>query len=180
MKKSVFYITLCLFTLSSAYCRAERRKVKQNFEDMYRSVPAKLTLEDSQKTGVTDSVTYTCTSGARFSANYEKTGSKLAIFLESAGAQVTTTVIENLDSLCIYYAPNAKKEMIVSIKEGEGEWTEVPVVQRQNGLSTVQMPRAGDYSVRIARGDNNVYIKEIDYFYIDLSECPNCFLYKPE
>ena len=175
MKKSVFYITLCLFTLSSAYCRAERRTVEQNFKTLTDS--SKIVYKTSNTIGETDFVTYTCSGGAKFKLDGS---SHTQLFVNGEEQMVTTSTIANLDSLCIYYAPDAKKEMTVSIRSGEGKWTEVPVVQRQKGFSTVQMPQAGDYSVRIARGSNDVYIKEIHYIYIDLSECPNCFLYKPE
>lgn len=182
MKKSVFYITLCLFTLSSAYCRAERRTVEQNFQALTGNG---IEYKSSNTIGETDFVTYTCSGGAKFNADAVKTDSKIAIFLESAGSQVTTTKIENLDSLRIkyYYSsmPDPYRDITVSISTDGSEWNEIPVVHQTNGLKTVKMPRAGDYYVRIAfKSSYKVYIFQIDYIYIDLSECPNCFLYKPE
>ncbi|MBQ4394135.1 MAG: hypothetical protein II825_02385 [Paludibacteraceae bacterium] len=179
MKTYVRYAIICLFTLSSALCGAESRTVSQNFNDMYGASPKTLTVTNTNHTGTTDFVTYTCSGGAEF-FNNANSGNKLAIFLDASGEQVQTTQVTNLDSLRIFYAANAYKDMTVSIKEGEGAWTEVPVVQKQKGLSTVKMPRVGDYYVRIARkGSDNVYITEIGYIYIDLSGCPNCFIYKP-
>ena len=182
MKKSVFYITLCLFTLSSAYCRAERRTVVQNFHEMINAKPPTMSLKNSLKTGETDFVTYTCSSGAKFYYDATKTSNIFAIFLESAGSQVTTTKIQNLDSIRIVYMPaDAKKDMVVEISTDSITWTEKETALVFAGLRTVKMPHANDYYVRIRRkGSNNVYIREMQYIYIDLSECPNCFLYKPE
>lgn len=141
-----------------------------------------LTLRDSQKTGVTDFCIYTCSNNAQFSADYELTAANLAIFLEETNAQVETTVISGLDSLVIHYYPtNAAKEMYVYIKEEGGEWQSATVVGKSKGVSTVKLPNAGDYQVRIRRKNvsNKVYVWKIEYFYVDLSDCPNCFLYRP-
>lgn len=180
MKKSVFYITLCLFTLSSAYCMAERRTVIQNFKTLTDS--RGIVYKTSNTIGETDFVTYTCSGGAKFYYDATKTSNIFAIFLESAGSQVTTTKIENLDSIRIVYMPaDAKKDMVVEISTDSITWTEKETALVFAGLRTVKMPRANDYYVRIRRkGSNDVYIREMQYIYIDLSECPNCFLYKPE
>lgn len=179
MKTYVRYTIICLFTLSSALCGAESRTVPgQDFAALVLS--GSMTLNKPANTvGKTDFVTYTCSGGAEFTAD-KNTSYKTAILLDASGEQVETTRVTNLDSLRIFYAADAFKNMTVSIKEGEGTWIEVPVVQKQKGLSTVKMPRVGDYYVRIARkGTDNVYITEISYIYIDLSGCPNCFIYKP-
>ena len=178
MKTYVRYLTICFFTLSSAFCGAESRKVVQNFHDMFYGNPQTLKVSDSNRTGETDFVTYTCSGGADFYAD-SNSGNKLAIFLNAYGEKVETTQIENLDSLRIYYAPTSKIEMTISISRDGSAWTEVPAKQVLAGITSVKMPRAGDYYVRIARKSAHIYIKEIEYICIDLSGCPNCFLYKP-
>lgn len=177
MKTYVRYLIVCLFTLSPAICRAESRKVEQDLDYMYRTAKT-LTVTNSNHTGTTDFVTYTCSSGAEFMIDGAKSGGKLAIFLEASGEKVETTTIQNLDSLRIYYMPNAKVDMTVSVKKGAGDWVPMPVVKKQKGLNTVKMPHADDYQVQI-QWVENVYITQIDYIYVDLSDCPNCFLYKP-
>lgn len=180
MKTYVRYTIICLFTLSSALCGAESRTVSQNFDDMFKASPKTLTVTDSYHTGTTDFVTYTCTGGAEF-FNNTNSGNKLAIFLDASGEQVQTTQVTNLDSLRIRYAPAViSQEMTVSISTDGSAWQEVAIQHKASGLKTVKMPRVGDYYVRIARkGSYNVYITEIGYIYIDLSGCPNCFIYKP-
>lgn len=181
MKLSTRYIILCLFTLSSAFGRAE--SVGHEFDAMWRKNPQELVISNSNHTGTTDFCTYTCGNDALFSAQYELTASNLAVFLEETNAQVETTVISGLDSLVIHYYPtNAAKEMYVYIKEEGGEWQSATVEGKSKGVSTVKLPNAGDYQVRIRRknASNKVYVWKLEYFYVDLSGCPNCFLYRPE
>ena len=151
--------------------------VEQNFDDMYR-IYKTLVTTNSDKIGTTDFVTYTCSGDAKFSMDGTKTDWNVAIFLDKSGAQVTTTQIQNLDSLWICYAPVANKAITVKISTDSVSWEEVEAVHKINGAKHVKMPRVGDYYVRIIRSDD-VYIKQIDYICIDLSGCPNCFLYKP-
>lgn len=180
MKTYVRYTIICLFTLSSALCGAESRTVPgQDFAALVKE--KQMTLNPPANTiGVTDFVTYTCSGGAEFTAD-ENTSYKIAILLNASGEQVQTTQITNLDSLRISYAPAvSNKDMTVSISTDGSVWQEVAIQHKASGLKTVKMPRVGDYYVRIARkGSDNVYIIQIDYIYIDLSGCPNCFIYKP-
>ncbi|MBO7456293.1 MAG: hypothetical protein J6T71_00535, partial [Paludibacteraceae bacterium] len=60
MKTYVRYTIICLFTLSSALCGAESRTVSQDFDDMFRANPRTLQVTNSNHTGTTDFVTYTC------------------------------------------------------------------------------------------------------------------------
>ena len=163
--------------LSSAICRAETRTITHNFQSMYDS--GTLTVNTPTNTiGTTAETTYTCSGGAEFWKT-DASGNELAIFLNASGRQVVTTAIQNLDSLRIYYAPISKQNITVSIREEGGVWTDVTVVKKENGMSTVKMPSVGNYQIRIQRSDN-VYIKEIRYIlYFDLSGCPNCFIYTP-
>ena len=180
MKLSIRYIMFCLFTLSSALCRAENVSVEHDFNAMYNAVPRQLSVTNSNHTGTTDFCTYTCSGGAEFLSNITKTGGLLAIFLETNSYHfVTTSKIQNIDSLRIEYRPDeAKKRMTISISEDSISWTNMTVKDGVGGVKTIKMPRAGDYFVRFTRKDD-VYITKIKYIYVDLSGCPNCFLYKP-
>ena len=161
--------------LSSAICRAETRSFTHNFNTMAGNGGIAFNTP-TNTIGKTDEVTYTCGNGALFSYDVTQTNNQIAIFLDAAGEEVVTSSIQNLDSVRIYFAPDTKKNITVSIKEGDGEWMSV-TIQKGNGVNAVKMPRVGDYQIRIQQSDN-VYIKEIQYYYIDLSDCPNCFIYK--
>ena len=183
MRSLYFGILLLTMTLSPAICRAEKLSVSQNFNTLAGNGGISFN-SPSNTIGTTDFVTYTCSGGANFDWG-TKTDNKIAIFLEDENEQVSTSAIENLDSLEIYYVPakSPKKtvDMTISIKQGEGEWREVETIDKNNGMRTVKMPRVGDYQVRIVRKESDdAYIKEIHFIYIDLSDCPGCFFYKPE
>jgi hypothetical protein len=188
MKTHIRYILICLFSLSPIISGAETRTIRHDFDAMFKASPKKLEVENTNQTGTStqDGIVYTCSGGAEFSLDYSKTGSKLAIFLESSGEKVETSLIQNLDSLRINYyyyplTPNPYRDITVSISTDGSVWKDVTVEHKSNGLKTVKMPRAGDYYVRIAyKSSYKVYVFQIDYIYIDLSGCPNCFLYKPE
>lgn len=179
MKTYLRYTLLCLFALSSALCRAGVTKIEHNFQSLITG--GKISFNTPLNTiGVTDSVTYTCSGGAKFFKD-DNTGYTLAIYLDKSGAQVTTTKIHNLDSLWIQYAPDAYKEMTVAISTDSAEWKNVVLDKSQNSIRKAKLTQPGDYYVRIAyKSSHNVYIKRIEYYCLDLSGCPNCFLYKPE
>ena len=104
MKLSTRYIILCLFTLSSAFGRAE--SVEHDFDAMWRKSPRELVLTNLYHTGTTDFCTYTCSEGAEFVLyDLGKNTSALTVSLNEAGKQVTTTQIHNLDSIRFMYYP---------------------------------------------------------------------------
>lgn len=177
--------TVLLFTLSPAPCRAVSPTYSHNFNEMWGSTPQILVLSNSNKTGTVarDKITYTCSGGASFFLDELKTNNELAIFLlKSLTTQfVTTTNIQNLDSIWFRYAPQEYVKMTVQISEDSVRWTDVVLDETKNGIRKGKLSRAGDYYVRIAYLNKNVYIKHIEYYCVDpLSGCPNCFIYKPE
>ena len=181
MKTHIRYILICLFSLSPIISGAETRTITHDFNAMFKASPKKLEVDNTNQIGTStqDGIVYTCSGGAEFFAN-TTTENKIAIFLEKSGEKVETSKIQNLDSLRIVYSPYAKRAMTVSISTDGSEWHDIATRQVFSSLTTVKMPRAGDYYVRIAYSSDKVYIKQIEYFYIDLSGCPGCFIYKPE
>lgn len=174
MKLSTRYIILCLFTLSSAFGRAE--SVEHDFDAMFEAVPPTLVMSNELQTGTTDFCTYTCSGGAYFSYY----SSVWSVCLDKSGRQVTTTQIHNLDSIRLMYLPaDIKKTLTVKISQDSVSWTDVTVKDDVAGVKTVKMPTPGDYYVRFIR-KNDVYLKLVKYIYFDLSDCPNCFLYRSE
>ena len=178
MIRPIRYISvLCLLLLSSVYCRAEIEAIAHNFQELSGGNITFNTPSNTVGT-TTDGIVYTCSSGAAFSAS-TNSGNQIAIFLEASGAQVVTTQIANLDSVRIYYAPTATKSMTVSVSRDGSAWNDLVITQPTYGIKAAKIPSPNDYYVRIKRSSDNVYIKEIRFYYIDLSGCPSCFLYKP-
>ena len=180
MKLRTRFWILGLLVLSSAFCGAETRIVTHSFNKMfYKDSPRTLTLTNENKTGTAaDRVIYECSGGAVFSKN-SYSGDSLAVFLTSSTAKVQISQIHNLDSLRIYYYPAADKSISVSYSTDGSSWTAATVRTPTNGIKTVRFPSVNDYYVRIARASDNVYVWRLVYCTIDLSDCPNCFIYKP-
>ena len=181
MKVVVRNILVCFLILSPAPCRAVS-PVTHNFHTL--ATTSGMTLNPPSNTiGVTDFVTYTCSSGAKFWYGAE-TGNEVAVFLVSDTAQVVTTLIQNLDSMVIYYSTSTdKKRLSVAISpNGLDSWVDLELKTiKGSEAKSVKLPSAGDYCVRIKRNSDNMYIKQIDYYCVDpLSGCPNCFIYRPE
>ena len=184
MKTYIRYTLLCLFALSSALCGAGVTAERQNFQSLSTSKKIKFN-SPTNTIGTTDFVTYKCSGGAAKFTQYNRSPNPICIFLNNSGALVTTSRVENLDSLCIEYYdatvyPNVKVDFKVEISTDSIDFTLLTVVSNTIGLATVKMPQAGDYYVRISMLSKNFYIPAIEYYCLDLSGCPNCFLYKPE
>lgn len=164
--------------LSSALCGADTRVITHNFQGLFSASPKELVVTNENHTGTIGDFVYTCSNGAEFKKE-SPTASQLAVYLDKSNAQVTTTQITNLDSLHFQFAPTSYLDFYVDISTDGISWTNVPVLQKLAGVNAVKLPSAGDYYVRIRRAATDVYIKQIKYIYIDLSDCPNCFIYKP-
>ena len=179
MKTYIRYTLLCLFALSSALCGAEVTCWSQNLHKMYNASPRTLKVEGS--VGTTDSVTYTCSGGAKFSY-YGGTPGELAIYLDATSAQVTTTRIQNLDHIIVTYLPasDANPPKVAISTNGVDGWIDLTPVRISTTSKEYNVPSVGDYYVRIKRNGADRYIKVLEYCCLDLSGCPNCFLYKPE
>ena len=181
MKTYIRYTLLCLFALSSALCGAEVTCKSQNFQSLTTS--KKIEFNSPTNTiGTTDFVTYTCSGGAKFGTGTES-GNEIAIYLESNNnAQVTTTRIQNLDHIIVTYLPASDVNLpqVAISTNGVDGWIDLTPVKITTTSKEYNVPSVGDYYVRIKRNSANTYIKVLEYCCLDLSGCPNCFLYKPE
>ncbi len=183
MKPHIRYILICLFSLSPIISGAETGTIPHDFNKMYYEDKT-LNVINSNKTGITDLVTYTCTGSKAeifldlFNLDGRK---KIAINLEEYGNYVTTTAVSNLQRLEI--SCNSQKEntnIKVLISTDGINWRDPDNIDYGSVITATFA--AGDYYVKILNNasGNKVSILKIDYIYIDLSGCPNCFLYKPE
>ena len=184
MKTHIRYVLICLFSLSPIISGAETRTITHDFGSMFKKSPQTIEVTNTNQTGTSteDGIVYTCSNGAEFMLGTKT--SELAIYLESTDAQVVTSQIQNLDSIRITFTPawaEAKEMYYVSISEnGVSGWIDLPTKYVNKTTRYAKLPSAGDYHVRIKKKSTNVYILKIEYFYIDLSGCPGCFIYKPE
>lgn len=162
-----------MLTLSAARLSAE--SVAHNFHSMFSAVPPTLTVTNSNKTGTTDEVVYTCSGNSNSQFYYYN--DVLYLWQKGYGAQVTTSTIDNLDSIAILYAPASIIAFDAQISADEGaNWTNVTVEQKLGGVSCIKLPAHGSYQLRIKRKSTDFYIQEMRYY---LKYC-NCFRYVPE
>lgn len=156
-------ILLTTLTLSVGIAYAGGVVTSQNFQTMVGA--GTLTFSNSNKTGTTDFVTYTCSGGkAKFAICTDVSPNVLGIYMQNSGAIVTTTTIENLDSLSISYLPSEEKKMKVYTSVDDGSsWTEQTVVDVTNGMKYVKLPSPGNYMLKITRENSDYYIDQINY-----------------
>ncbi|MBQ3717687.1 MAG: hypothetical protein II901_04805 [Paludibacteraceae bacterium] len=163
MKRVAILLTTIALSVGIAY--AEGVVTSQNFHEMYNN--GSLVVTNSNKTGTTDFVTYTCSGGtAKFYSDLSLTLGEICIFMTGSGAKVTTTTINDLDSICIQYQPNAEYvDIKVSTSDDEGStWVVRTVVQKDAGISTVKMPSVGNYMIKIEKPSSTpYYIQQINY-----------------
>ena len=129
---------------------------------------------ESYTVGTTDMLTYTC-SNAKFSYSNQTFG-RIAIFMEKSNAAVTTTVIEKLKRVNIYYYPSAKYDkshIAVTISADGSNW-QPATAEYISGMVRIDLPETGDYALKIQRASgSNFYIHTIEY----TTEKCNCFRY---
>ncbi len=129
---------------------------------------------ESNTVATTDMLTYTC-SNAKFSYS-NQTFDQIAIFMEKSNATVTTTVIEKLKRVNIFYYPSAnydKSHIGVSISADGSNW-QPATAEYISGMVRIDLPETGDYALKIQRtSSSNFYIHTMEY----TTEKCNCFRY---
>ena len=123
----------------------------------------------------TDMLTYAC-SNAKFSYSNQTFG-QIAIFMEKSNAAVTTTVIEKLKRVNIFYYPTTakydKSHIAVSISADGSNW-QPATAEYIGGMVRIDLPETGDYALKIQRASgSNFYIHTMEY----TTEKCNCFRY---
>lgn len=176
--KDLLRIVLLTMLLSPAIGRAEKPSVTHNFNSDAAD-PTKLRFSNSNHTGTTPLLTYTCTGGAIFDKDLiNPSASKvIAINLASSGNTVTTTAADSIAVIDIYHFPTSKCENIkIQLSRDSVHWTDYMDAEYMNGeiwLRTIP----GKYHIRITNTTSTkVSIREIRYSF---DGC-DCFLYIPE
>lgn len=176
--KYLLRIVLLTMFLSSAICRAEKPPVTHDF-NLDAAYPTKLRFSNSNYTGTTPLLTYTCTGGAIFGMDLinPSASKEIAINLPSSGSMVTTTAADSIAVIDIYHFPTSKcKNIKIQLSRDSVHWTDYMDADYMDGeiwLRTIP----GKYHIRITNTTSTkVSIREIRYSF---DGC-DCFLYIPE
>ena len=176
--KDLLRIVLLTMLLSPAIGRAEKPSVTHNFNSDAAD-PAKLKFSNSNMTGTTPLLTYTCTGGAAFGKDLinPSASKEIAINLAFSGSTVTTTAADSIAVIDIYHFPTSKcKNIKIQLSRDSVHWTDYMDAEYGNGeiwLRTIP----GKYHIRITNTTSTkVSIREIRYSF---GGC-DCFLYIPE
>ncbi len=176
MRHNLFLV--CLLVLCTTICHAETITTVHNFHAMSGD-DTQIQYFSGNTVAKTELLTYTCTPGAKFAADQNKTYGNISIFMEGSGVAVTTTQIDNLKEIDIYHYPqeDLSSKIVVSISTDGQNWENLQVVNQLSAYVRATMPATGDYYVRIERNGKNFYIHQITYY----TEKCACFPYiKPE
>lgn len=139
-----------------------------------------LTFANSNKTGKTDFVTYSCSGTNSAFALYN---SIITIKLQQNGSTVTTTKIKELSELIISFEASQKNERNLKVQVSKDSLSWSPPLSTtdsivySSGSMHVTLPR-NNYYIRIynTTGTYPTYITSMDYYQ---DHC-NCFIYQPE
>ena len=176
--KYLLRIVLLTMFLSPAIGRAEKPPVTHDF-NLDAAYPTKLRFSNSNYTGTTPLLTYTCTGGAIFGMDLinPSASKEIAINLPSSGSMVTTTAADSIAVIDIYHFPTSKcKNIKIQLSRDSVHWTGYMDAEYGDGqiwLRTIP----GKYHIRITNTTSTkVSIREIRYSF---DGC-DCFLYIPE
>lgn len=174
--KDLLRIVLLTMLLSSAICRAEKPSVTHNFHSD-SAYPTKLRFSNSNLTGITPLLTYTCTGGAIFGMDAVGKSNTICMNLGASGSTVTTTAADSLAVIDIVHFPASEcKNIKIQLSRDSVHWTNYMDADYRNGqiwLRTIP----GKYHIRITNTTSTkVSIREIRYLF---DGC-DCFLYIPE
>jgi hypothetical protein len=166
-----FCCAVVSFLCLTLMVQAEEIQTKHIFKDMGQQIQ----YAESNTVATTDMLTYAC-SNAKFWYSNEQTFGQIAIFMEKSNATVTTTVIEKLKRVNIYYYPSAnydKSHIGVSISADGSNW-QPATAEYIGGMVRIDLPETGDYALKIQRASSsNFYIHTMEY----TTEKCNCFRY---
>lgn len=157
MRHNLFLV--CLLVLCTTICHAETITTTHVFSNMGTQIQ----YFEGNTVAETDLLTYTCSNGAKFDADPDKTYGKISIFMITTNATLTTTQIDNLKEIDIYHYPQQDLKIDVSVSTDEQNWEKIEVVNQQSAYVRATMPATGDYYLRIQRNGQNFYIHTIKY-----------------
>lgn len=181
MMKTIKQISLLvMFSLCAVVTYADRGDVEHDFEAL--TLSSKLTFENSNHTGITGLLTYTCTNGAVFGKDliYAEAYKKTCINFGSEGCTVTTTAVDSVARVIVYYyrVSDSKTPTIeLRLSRDSVHWTDPIEPTSSSGANYEFNFVPGRYYIRLTnQNKNKASINKIKYSF---GWC-NCFLYIPE
>ena len=180
MSKKRYYISLiCLLMLCTTIYGVEIVTTTHNFQAMS---PDKTQIEFSSYNTIakTPLLTYT-TDNAKFGLYTGTNPNPICILMNTTGATVTTSQVDNLRQLVIHYYYEGKElydadAITISVSVDGRVWNTPDEITYTKGVINVVLP-AGDYYLQIKSKSKNFYIHQIEY----TTEKCACFPYiKPE
>lgn len=169
-----FCCAVVSFLCLTLMVQAEEIQTKHIFKDMRQQIQ----YAKDNTVATTDMLTYTCSDGAKFWYSKEHTFGQIAIFMEKSNAAVTTTVIEKLKRVNIYYYPTTAKydesHIAVSISADGSNW-QPATAEYIGGMVRIDLLETGDYALKIQciSSSSKFYIHTMEY----TTEKCNCFRY---
>lgn len=168
-----FCCAVVSFLCLTLMVQAEEIQTKHIFHDMGQQIQ----YAESNTVATTDMLTYACSNGAKFWYSNEHTFGQIAIFMEESNAAVTTTVIEKLKRVNIFYYPTTAKydesHIAVSISADGSNW-QPATAEYIGGMVRIDLPETGDYALKIqSASSSKFYIHTMEY----TTEKCNCFRY---
>ena len=152
--KTIFrIICVSLLVLCAPHLRAET--ITHDFDALFKST--KLILTNSNKTGTTEEVEYTCGAGTERFWYDLVYSDKIAINLPNNGSEVSTSVIENLTQVRISHYPNAEcTNLKVYVSTDGTSWGDPlsgDAMEYGLGTTFADIPK-GNYYLKIANSSS--------------------------
>ena len=143
---------MCLFVLSAATISAEAEVITHDFNAMNGTT---LQLTNSNLTGTTDLLTYTCSGSAIFTLDHMNPigKKKICIYMPNSSSVFTTTAVEGLMQIHLSPYPPSKCENIKVYVSTDGtNWGDAisgdAIEYQNNGGIWANVPR-GTYYIKV-------------------------------
>ncbi len=174
MMKKLLHISLpVLFSLCAVFAYADRGTEVHSFKTM-----GDLVLSGDYKTGTTNLLTYTCTSGAEFALDHVY-GTTLSIVMAKYVGTVTTTAVDSVARVSVHYFYKTGEIPTIELRISRDgvHWTD-PIEATSSSAGGCEFNFVpGRYYIRLTNPSKyKASINRIDYAF---GWC-NCFLYIPE
>ena len=175
-KKRYFLSLICLMILCTSIYSAEIVTTTHDFHAMSGD-KAQIEFSNSNTIAKTPLLTYTCTAQVEFGLYTGTYPNPICILMNTTGATVTTSQVDNLRQLVIHYYYEGKElydadAITISVSVDGRVWNTPDEITYTKGVINVVLP-AGDYYLQIKRKNKNFYIHQIEY----TTENCACFLY---
>lgn len=161
--RNIRRLAFVLLALCPVWVLAEETVTTQNFDAMAKA--GTLTFTNSNKTGTTDFVTYTCSGHNNIKFAYNISADTYYLYVDgSSSAIVTTTAIADLKKVAIGYDPGSVTNMTFYYSTDNSNWVEVTADGASSGGNRIYiMPASGTYYLKLKRGSTSFNLLSVTY-----------------